>query len=68
VKLGDGIKAASFKPDQKLYIDPAKLLPLERFLNEGQRGRGRGGRGGDRGGRGGARGACFVLPLVDIRE
>ncbi|BHF75492.1 H/ACA snoRNP pseudouridylase subunit [Sparganum proliferum] len=39
-----------------LYIDPAKLLPLERFLPGASQQRGRGGRGGrgdSRGGRGG---------------
>jgi H/ACA ribonucleoprotein complex subunit 1 len=52
--VSDGIKASSFKADQKLYIDPAKLLPVERFLpgakpmGGGSRGRG-GSRGGDRG-------------------
>uniref|UniRef100_A0A914CY62 H/ACA ribonucleoprotein complex subunit n=1 Tax=Acrobeloides nanus TaxID=290746 RepID=A0A914CY62_9BILA len=56
VKLSDGVKASSFKENQKIYIDPSKMLPLERFLQpqSGGRGRGgRGGRGGDRGGRGG---------------
>ncbi|KAK6038374.1 Gar1 protein RNA binding region [Cooperia oncophora] len=62
VTLQNGVKAASFKEGQKLYIDPAKLMPIERFLPgapRGGRGRGgRGGRGGDRGrgGRGGDRG------------
>jgi H/ACA ribonucleoprotein complex subunit 1 len=32
VKLGDNMKASSFIPKQKLFIDPAKLLPLNRFL------------------------------------
>lgn len=32
VKLGDNMKANSFHPKQKLFIDPAKLLPLNRFL------------------------------------
>jgi H/ACA ribonucleoprotein complex subunit 1 len=26
------MKASSFVPKQKLFIDPAKLLPLQRFL------------------------------------
>ncbi|KAK6040897.1 Gar1 protein RNA binding region [Cooperia oncophora] len=59
VTLQNGVKAASFKEGQKLYIDPAKLMPIERFLPGAPRGgRGRGGRGGDRGrgGRGGDRG------------
>lgn len=32
VKLGDNMRASSFTPKQKLFIDPAKLLPLQRFL------------------------------------
>jgi len=32
VKLSDNMKATSFVPKQKLFIDPAKLLPLQRFL------------------------------------
>lgn len=32
VKLGDNMKASSFVPKQKLFIDPAKILPLVRFL------------------------------------
>lgn len=32
VKLSDNMKASSFVPKQKLFIDPAKLLPLQRFL------------------------------------
>uniref|UniRef100_A0A0K0DKY4 H/ACA ribonucleoprotein complex subunit n=1 Tax=Angiostrongylus cantonensis TaxID=6313 RepID=A0A0K0DKY4_ANGCA len=61
VTLSDGVKSASFKLGQKLYIDPAKLMPIERFLpGNTHRGRGRGGRGrgadrgrGGRGDRGG---------------
>ncbi|KAI6651556.1 H/ACA ribonucleoprotein complex subunit 1-like [Oopsacas minuta] len=58
VKLDDNMKASSFAPDQKLYIDPYKLLPLERFLprpSQPKQSRGRGGGGGGRG-RGGFRG------------
>ncbi|NWX87607.1 GAR1 protein, partial [Nothoprocta ornata] len=56
VKLSENMKASSFKKMQKFYIDPAKLLPLQRFLprppgEKGPpRGGGRGGRGGGRGG------------------
>ncbi|KAK0040409.1 H/ACA ribonucleoprotein complex subunit 1-like protein [Biomphalaria pfeifferi] len=53
VKLSDNMKAKSFEASSKFYIDPAKLLPLARFLPRpaGQRGVGK--RGGfDRGGRG----------------
>ncbi|KAL3110155.1 hypothetical protein niasHT_015758 [Heterodera trifolii] len=62
VKLNEGLKSSSFKKEQKLFIDPAKLLPLERFLGGNQSGGGRGrgqqrGRGGaGRGGRGGGGG------------
>ncbi|VDD86613.1 unnamed protein product [Enterobius vermicularis] len=55
VKLATDVKASSFKEGQKLFIDPGKLLPVERFLPgaAGGRGRGRGG-GANRGNRG-----CF---------
>ena len=52
--MQDDVKAKSFNKGQEFFIDPAKLLPLARFLPGGQpKGRGRGGRGGPRGGRGG---------------
>merc|ERR1719232_2475923 len=55
VTLQDDVKAKSFKKGEDFFIDPAKLLPLQRFLPGGQPkragGRGRGGPG--RGGRGG---------------
>ncbi|KAK9374783.1 Gar1-domain-containing protein [Lipomyces chichibuensis] len=64
IKPQEGIVATSFKPGDKFYIGPDKLLPLERFLPKpkGPPGpkqpRARGGRGGpvaarSRGGRGG---------------
>uniref|UniRef100_A0A8D0GNY1 H/ACA ribonucleoprotein complex subunit n=1 Tax=Sphenodon punctatus TaxID=8508 RepID=A0A8D0GNY1_SPHPU len=58
VKLSDNMKASSFKKLQKFYIDPAKLLPLQRFLPRppGEKGPPRGGGRGGRGGRGGGRG------------
>lgn len=71
VKLGENLKASSFEKNTQLYIDPAKLLPLARFLprppgekqstpgrvmKRGGGGRGGGG-GGGRGGRGGNRGS-----------
>ncbi|KAI3991356.1 hypothetical protein MKX01_034675, partial [Papaver californicum] len=65
VKMMEGIVATSYSSGDKFYIDPAKLLPLERFLpqpkgSQASRGGGRGGRGGSRGGfRGGGRGAPF---------
>lgn len=64
VKLNDTVKAATFKKADKLFIDPAKLIPVQRFLPQpggkvvkrggagGRGGGGRGGRGG--GGRGGS--------------
>jgi rRNA 2'-O-methyltransferase fibrillarin len=67
VKLNEGIVASSFKADHKVFIDPAKLLPLSRFLGTPSRGgvskpgRGGPGRGGPRGaprGRGGPRGGA----------
>ncbi|XP_037316995.2 H/ACA ribonucleoprotein complex subunit 1 [Pungitius pungitius] len=55
VKLSDNMRASSFKKLQKFYIDPMKLLPLQRFLPRppGEKGPPRGGRGGRGGGRGG---------------
>ncbi|XP_011867184.1 PREDICTED: probable H/ACA ribonucleoprotein complex subunit 1 [Vollenhovia emeryi] len=67
VKLSENVKAGSFEKDAQLYIDPGKLLPLQRFLprppGEQKRGggagrvmkRSAGGRGGF--GRGGNRGS-----------
>lgn len=66
VKLQDGIIARSFKPEDKVFISPEKLLPVERFLpkpavdkpkkaKKKDGAAARGGRGGF-GGRGGARG------------
>ncbi|XP_050802722.1 H/ACA ribonucleoprotein complex subunit 1 [Gopherus flavomarginatus] len=57
VKLSENMKASSFKKLQKFYIDPAKLLPLQRFLPRppGEKGASRGGGRGGRG-RGGGRG------------
>jgi H/ACA ribonucleoprotein complex subunit 1 len=56
VKPSSGIEASSFKNGDKLYINPEKLLPLQRFLPQ-PKGAGAG-RGGGRGaGRGGGRGA-----------
>jgi hypothetical protein len=68
VKLSDNMRASSFTPKQKLFIDPAKLLPLSRFLpqppkpkigkkkgdkSQGGAGGGFNSRGGGFGGRGG---------------
>eukprot|EP00210_Caulerpa_lentillifera_P000320 g313.t1 len=58
IKLNEGIVATSYSNGEKFYIDPNRLLPLERFLPSSNakqprstpgRGRGRGG-GGRRGG------------------
>lgn len=60
IKLSENVKATSFQKDTQLFIDPAKLLPLQRFLprppGEKRGGgpgrvmkRGGGGRGGGRG-------------------
>lgn len=45
VKMSDGVVATSYAAGDKFYIDPAKLLPLERFLPQ-PKGATRGGRGG----------------------
>ena len=61
VKLSDDVKAKSFESNKQLFIDPAKLLPLSRFLPQPP-GAKRGGGGRGRGGgfsRGGARGGGF---------
>lgn len=63
VKMMEGIVATSYAPGDKFYIDPAKLLPLARFLpqpkGQATRGGGRGGGFGGRGGRGGRGGGGF---------
>ncbi|KAJ7298409.1 hypothetical protein O6H91_Y000500 [Diphasiastrum complanatum] len=69
VKMQEGIIATSYQCGDKFYIDPNKLLPLQRFLPQpkgqgglqggGGRGGGRGGRGGRGGGRGGRGGGGF---------
>ncbi|KAI8902122.1 Gar1/Naf1 RNA binding region-domain-containing protein [Globomyces pollinis-pini] len=72
VKVDTGVVATSFKANDKVYIGPDKLLPLDRFLpkpkpaggkrRQGAVAKSSGGRGGARGGfggrgaRGGARG------------
>ena len=62
VKAANGIAADSFKSGDKLYINPMKLLPLERFLPQpgggGGKGGGKGkGKGGGKGkGKGGGKG------------
>ncbi|XP_074587720.1 putative H/ACA ribonucleoprotein complex subunit 1-like protein 1 [Curcuma longa] len=58
IKMLEGIIANSYSPGDKFFIDPAKLLPLARFLPrpKGQEAATRGGRGGGFRGRGGSRG------------
>ncbi|XP_066254754.1 probable H/ACA ribonucleoprotein complex subunit 1 [Euwallacea similis] len=64
IRLGENMNAGSFKKNQKFFIDPAKLLPLQRFLpkppgsvqKRPSRGGYGGGRGNSFGGRGGGRG------------
>lgn len=34
VKMMEGIVATSYSAGDKFFIDPAKLLPLERFLSQ----------------------------------
>ncbi|XP_055917907.1 probable H/ACA ribonucleoprotein complex subunit 1 [Eupeodes corollae] len=56
VKLSDNMKASSFKPLEKLFIDPQKLLPIKRFLPQPPQAKGakkKGPGGGVGGGRGG---------------
>ncbi|CAF0896735.1 unnamed protein product [Adineta ricciae] len=61
VSLLQNMNPTSFKKNEKVFIDPNKLLPLARFLPRppgtkptgGPGGGGRGGRGGGGGGRGG---------------
>ncbi|KAK9297023.1 hypothetical protein QLX08_009122 [Tetragonisca angustula] len=60
IKLSENIKASSFQKDTQLFIDPNKLLPLQRFLPKPpgsvQKRGGGGGRGMKRlAGRGGGR-------------
>ncbi|KAG9150731.1 hypothetical protein Leryth_002896, partial [Lithospermum erythrorhizon] len=56
VKMMEGIIATSYNSGDKFFIDPAKLLPLARFLPQPKGQAQFGGRGGGRGGRGGGRG------------
>ncbi|KAK9802562.1 hypothetical protein WJX73_003277 [Symbiochloris irregularis] len=67
IKCQDGIVATSYSPGDKFYIDPGRLLSMQRFLPQPKgSGPSRGGRGGGRGlgvrggrgmgGRGGGRG------------
>ena len=53
VKPADGISATSFKPGDKLFINPEKLLPVQRFLPQPKGAGGGGGKGGGKGGKGG---------------
>jgi len=67
VKPEAGVVSSSFKAGDVVYINPAKVLPLSRFLNEdaptrGGRGGARGGGGRGGGGRGGGRGGSRGAP------
>ncbi|PKU74286.1 putative H/ACA ribonucleoprotein complex subunit 1-like protein 1 [Dendrobium catenatum] len=56
IKMMEGIIATSYSAGEKFYIDPAKLLPLARFLPQPKGAKPSAGRGGGRGGaRGGGR-------------
>jgi len=55
VKPAGGIAATSFKAGDKLFINPEKLLPLQRFLPQ-PKGAGGGGKGGGKGGKGKGKG------------
>eukprot|EP00918_Siedleckia_nematoides_P059497 GHVU01129725.1.p1 GENE.GHVU01129725.1~~GHVU01129725.1.p1 ORF type:complete len:215 (-),score=43.64 GHVU01129725.1:237-881(-) len=61
VKMSEGMKAASFAAETKVFIDPGQTLPLSRFIprpgiDKKGGGDAAGGRGGRGGGRGGMRG------------
>lgn len=48
IKMQEGVVATSYSSGDKFYIDPMKLLPMDRFLPQpkgagGSRGGGRGG-------------------------
>ena len=69
MKLDEGIKAASFKKGQVLYMNPEDLLPLDRFTQKSKpQPRTGGPQGGSRGGlRGGPRGAPRGAPRGNFR-
>jgi len=52
VKPATGMEATSFKAGDKLYINPEKLLPLQRFLPQPKGAGGGGGKGKGGGGKG----------------
>jgi len=66
VKMSENMSADSYKKGDKVYINPAKLLPMERFLPAPKSaigkpsGKGKGGKGGkgkgSKGGKGGGKG------------
>ena len=60
VKLSDNMKADGFHPKQKLFIDPAKLLPLNRFLPQPPKAKGVG----KKKGAGGAPGGGKFLHII----
>eukprot|EP00238_Polyblepharides_amylifera_P008775 CAMPEP_0196578840 /NCGR_PEP_ID=MMETSP1081-20130531/10294_1 /TAXON_ID=36882 /ORGANISM="Pyramimonas amylifera, Strain CCMP720" /LENGTH=146 /DNA_ID=CAMNT_0041898201 /DNA_START=202 /DNA_END=639 /DNA_ORIENTATION=+ len=46
IKMQDGVVASSYAEGDKFFIDPFKLLPLDRFLEKPKGAAGRGGAGG----------------------
>ncbi|KIZ00737.1 H/ACA ribonucleoprotein complex subunit 1 [Monoraphidium neglectum] len=46
VKMSEGVQASSYTSGDKFFIDPMKLLPMERFLPQPKGAPGAGGRGG----------------------
>eukprot|EP00240_Pyramimonas_obovata_P011059 CAMPEP_0118930444 /NCGR_PEP_ID=MMETSP1169-20130426/7132_1 /TAXON_ID=36882 /ORGANISM="Pyramimonas obovata, Strain CCMP722" /LENGTH=141 /DNA_ID=CAMNT_0006872803 /DNA_START=197 /DNA_END=622 /DNA_ORIENTATION=- len=44
IKMSEGVQATSYKGGDKFFIDPMKLLPMERFLPQPKGAGGRGGR------------------------
>merc|ERR1711981_392629 len=64
VKTSDGVQASSYQDGDKVYINPMKTLPLERFLPQprgaiskaGGKGKGKGGSKGKGKGKGGSKG------------
>lgn len=47
VKMSEGVVATSYSKGDKFFIDPQKLLPLERFMPKAKGAPGAGGRGGE---------------------
>lgn len=67
VKLSQGMVSSSFKADQKIYVAPEKLLPLQRFLPRPAAPKGVSKPGGRGGARGGARGGFGGMLAICMR-